>query len=264
MTSVVAGQSGVGNVVCDLDGVVYLLGKPIPGAGEALRKLDAAGHTVLFVTNNSTHSSQVAAAKIERVTGHLARADQVIGSASAAVTMLGTDPGPVLVVGGEGIRAALAAAEVPETNEPQAARAVIVGLDPDLSYQRLRGAVVAIGNGARFIATNTDPTFPTPEGPWPGAGAMVAAVRVATGVEPEVAGKPHEAIRALIRSRLSPGPVWVVGDRPETDLAMAKAEGWISVLVLTGVVEHEDQVPSEYRPDLTLRSIADLPETLRP
>ena len=92
---------------------------------------------------------------------------------------------------------------------------------------------------------------------------MVAAIQVASGIEPEVAGKPHQAIRSLIRERLKPGPVWVVGDRPETDLAMAKIEGWKSVLVLTGVTAEADDFAEDQRPDLVLRSLADLPEALQ-
>lgn len=249
-------------MVCDLDGVVYLLGRPVPGAGEALTKLEKSGYSLLFATNNSTRSPEVTAAKILELSGYPARAEQIIGSAEAAVTMLGTNPGPALVVGGHGIRQAMAVADVPETGDPGAAQAVIVGLDTKISYERLRDAVVAVRSGARFIATNADATYPTPEGPWPGAGSMVAAIQVAAGVEPEIAGKPHPAIRRLICDRLAPGPVWVVGDRPETDLAMAQAEGWTSVLVLTGVVGDADQVPEEYRPDLVLASLADLPEAL--
>jgi HAD superfamily hydrolase (TIGR01450 family) len=262
MDTVLAGRPPLGNVVCDLDGVVYLLGTPVPGAGEALTRLEQAGYTVTFVTNNSTRSGEAVAAKVESLTGYPARADQVVGSAGAAVALLGPDSGPVLVVGGDGIRAALAIAGVPETEDPRSAASVIVGLDPNLSYDRLRDAAMAIRLGARFIATNTDATFPTPDGPWPGAGSIVAAIRVASGTEPEVAGKPHIAIRSLIRSRLAPGPVWVVGDRPETDLAMAKAEGWTAVLVLTGIIEHPEQVPDEYRPDMVLESITDLAEAL--
>ena len=91
---------------------------------------------------------------------------------------------------------------------------------------------------------------------------MVAAIGVAAGIAPEIAGKPHPAIRSLIGKRLVPGPVWVVGDRPETDVAMAKVEGWKSVLVLTGVAGAADEVPEEYQPDLILPSLADLPEAL--
>jgi len=263
MESVVAGRTAIGNVVCDLDGVVYLLGHPIPGAGQALIDLDAAGYAVLFVTNNSTRTPEMTAARVANLTGYPAEPRQVIGSAEAAITLLAAEAGPALVVGGAGIRQALAAAKVPETDDPGAAAAVIVGLDPDLSYERLRDAVVAVRNGARFIATNTDATYPTPDGLWPGAGAMVAAIEFASGIRPEIAGKPYPPIRKLIHDRLEPGPVWVVGDRPETDLAMARMEGWTSVLVLTGVVDEADALANEDRPDLILASLADLPEALQ-
>lgn len=262
MEAVVAGRPTIGNVVCDLDGVVFLLGDPIPGAGEALADLDAAGYSILFVTNNSTRTPSATAERIARLTGYPADPRQVIGSAEAAVTLLPSGAGPVLVLGGEGIRQALEAAGISETDDPVSAAAVIVGLDTDISYNRLRDAVVAVRSGARFIATNTDATFPTPEGLWPGAGATVAAVEFAAGIPPEIAGKPHAPIRELIRERLAPGPVWVVGDRPETDLAMARLEGWTSVLVLTGVVDDVGQVAPEHRPDLVLASLTDLTEAL--
>jgi len=263
MESVVAGRPAIGNVVCDLDGVVYLLGDPIPGAGQALIDLDTSGYAVLFVTNNSTRSPETIAARIEDLTGYPARPQQVVGSAEAALTLLKTGDGPALVVGGAGIRQAMEEAGVRETDDPRAAAAVIVGLDTSLSYRRLRDAAIAVRAGARFIATNTDATYPTPDGLWPGAGAMVAAIEVASGIHPEIAGKPHRPIRRLIRQRLGPGPVWVVGDRPETDLAMAKAEGWISVLVLTGVVGGADEIADGDEPDLVLASLADLPEALQ-
>lgn len=250
--------------MCDLDGVVYLLGTPIPGAGQALTDLDAAGYAILFVTNNSTRSPGETAGRIEQLTGYPAEPRQVIGSAQAAVSLLAVGSGPVLVLGGVGIREALAEAGFSETDDPHAAEVVIVGLDTSISYGKLRDAVTAVRNGARFIATNTDPTFPTPDGPWPGAGSMVAAVAAAAGTQPEVAGKPHAPIRTLIHRHLGPGPVWVVGDRPETDLAMARVEGWNSVLVLTGVVPAVEAVAAEHLPDMVLASLADLPEALQP
>ena len=263
MGAVVAGRQAIGNVVCDLDGVVYLLGSPIPGAGKALIELDEAGYSILFVTNNSTRTPAETAERIAALTGYPAGARQVIGSAEAAVTLLTPEEGPALVVGGAGIRQAMAAAGISGTDDPLAAAAVIVGLDTGISYDRLRDAVVAVRNGARFIATNTDATFPTPDGLWPGAGAMVAAIEVAAGTPPEIAGKPHSPIRKLIHKRLAPGPVWVIGDRPETDLAMARMEGWAAVLVLTGVVGEAGELAEEHRPDLILASLADLPQALR-
>jgi 4-nitrophenyl phosphatase len=263
MNEVLAGRRPVGNVVCDLDGVIYVMSEPVPGADRALSELAAMGHSLLFVTNNSTRPPGAVAAKIRELTGYPARPEQVIGSAAAAASLLGTEAGPVLVVGGDGIHRALHDIGISWTDDPRKAEAVIVGLDLRVSYERLRDALVAIERGARFIATNTDPTFPAPDGLWPGAGAIVAAVQTATGVQPEIAGKPHEAIRGLITDRLVAGPTWVVGDRPETDLAMARAEGWGAVLVLSGVTADGDTVPAQYRPDFVLESIADLPEALQ-
>ncbi len=256
---VVAGGHVAGNVVCDLDGVVYLGEQAVDGAGRSLAELDSAGYHLLFVTNNSMRSPSSTAARIREVVGYSARPSQVVGSAEAAASML-IGSGPVLVLGGDGIRAALADVGVEETADPDRAVAVVVGLDLSINYHRLREAASAIRRGARFIATNTDTTFPTTGGLWPGAGSIVAAVAAAAGIEPEVAGKPHPPIRALIRGRLRAGDVWMVGDRPDTDLAMAEAEGWRSVLVLTGVVDDPNSVA--HRPDLVLGSIAELPRAL--
>jgi 4-nitrophenyl phosphatase len=128
----------------------------------------------------------------------------------------------------------------------------LVGLDFDLSYDRLTRAANAVRLGARFIATNTDPTYPVADGLLPGGGAMVAAVRVATGVEPEIAGKPHSPMRALLRAK-GIGEAWVIGDRVDTDIAMARAEpDWTSILVLTGVTDpHEPHDADFVVPDLT-------------
>lgn len=246
-------------MICDLDGVVYLEGRQVPGAGRALHDLQGSGYHLLFVTNNSTRPGAAVAARIADITGYPARATQVVSSAEAAATLL-TPEEPVLVVGGSGIREALQEAGVRQTTDHRRAAAVVVGLDLSITYARLRDATAAIRAGARFIASNTDATYPTPDGPAPGAGSIVAALVTATGVQPEVAGKPNEPIRALIRSRLAEGPVWVVGDRPETDLAMARAEGWKAVLVLSGVTRDPESlaVPA----DLVLRSLAELPAVL--
>ncbi|NIQ56034.1 MAG: HAD hydrolase-like protein, partial [Gemmatimonadetes bacterium] len=97
------------------------------------------------------------------------------------------------------------------------------------------GAARAVRAGARFVATNHDATYPTPDGLLPGAGSIVAAVEVASEREAEVAGKPHPPMRRLVRERCGGEEIWVVGDRIDTDLAMAFEEGWGTALVLTGV-----------------------------
>lgn len=223
------------SVVCDIDGVVYRGDALVPGSDLALRRLLEAGVDVWFATNNSTRSPESIAAKIERVTGVAVPPRRVATSSQAAALLLQGVGGPVMVLGGEGIHAALAEAGIPATEVPEEAAALIVGLDRDLTYPRLARAADAVRHGARFIATNTDATFPIAGGLLPGGGAMVAAIQATTGVVPEVAGKPHPPMRALLRSR-GVGPAWVVGDRVETDVALAAEEpGWRSILVLSGV-----------------------------
>jgi HAD superfamily hydrolase (TIGR01450 family) len=248
------------NIICDLDGVLFLGDEAIPGAGDALADLTRMGASLLFVTNSSTKGPAAVAAKIGTVTGYPAVPDQVITSGMAAVAWLAPERPVVFLLGAEGTREGFEVAGCRVTTDPIEAEVVVVGLDFDLSYQKLAGAVEAVHNGARLVATNTDPTYPTPRGQWPGAGALVAAVVAATGASPVVAGKPHEPVRRLIRSHLGDGSVLLVGDRPETDLAMAHQEGWTSVLVLTGVVDSAEAV--EPVPDHVLDSIASLPALL--
>lgn len=249
-------------MVCDLDGVVYLDLEEIPGAGDALRELERQGYRLLFVTNNSASSPGTVAERIAQVTDYPAEASQVLTSALAVAGMLAADRPRCLVVGGEGIEEALDAEGIPRTENWRQAEAVVVGLDRRLTYERLRDATLALRAGARFLATNVDPTLPAPTGQWPGAGSIVAALEAATDRLPEIAGKPYQPMRALVRSRLGPGPTWVVGDRPSTDLAMARAEGWQAVLVLTELAAHPTEAGNEYAPDLVVETLAELPGAL--
>lgn len=248
-----------GSVICDLDGVLYLDAHPIPGAAEALAELEGAGYQLLFVTNNATTHLPELIDKLEAATGLRPAPDSVVSSAMAGASMVAGQNGAAFVVGERGLARTLEDAGVMVTDDWRKAEAVVVGLDRSLTFEQIKDATLAIRAGARFVATNLDSTYPTPEGLWPGGGAIAAALEAASGVQPEVAGKPHEPIRALVRERLGEGPVWIVGDRPETDLAMGKLEGWTTVLVLTGVVNSVDEVPVEFAPDLVLDSIAELP-----
>ncbi len=250
----------VGNVVCDLDGVLYLGDDPIPGAGAALGALEQAGWRIVLVTNNSTKAQRDIATRVARITGYEPDPGRVLGSGLAAARMLGT--GPAFVVGERGLAATLLEEGVALTEAWREAAAVVVGLDRDFAYPRLRDAVFAVRGGARFVATNLDPTYPTPEGMWPGGGSMAAAIATAAGVEPEVAGKPYPPMRALIRDRLGPGPTWAVGDRADTDLEMGRLEGWSRVLVLSGATADASGLEGDHFPELVLASIADLPALL--
>lgn len=240
--------------VLDLDGVVYSGDEVLPGAGETLRFLDRAGHRIVFCTNNSSRTRGDIAKKISRLTGFETSENQVLNSAEAAAMLIGPTDARTLIVGGLGVHEALVPLGIRDTPEGVLPDLVVVGLDVDLSYDKLAIATLALREGARFVATNRDVTFPTPRGEMPGAGSIVALLETASGREAECAGKPHRPMRDLIRSRAEGSPITVVGDRPETDLEMAYAEGWRSVLVLTGVAKEAEGS----RADLVVPTIGDL------
>jgi 4-nitrophenyl phosphatase len=234
------------NVICDIDGVIYLDERLVPGSDVALQRLRDAGVTVHFATNNSTKAPSTVSEKITRITGVNIDPGSIVTSSQAAVHLLGEDRGPVMVLGGDGIVSALAEAGIGMTDDPRAATALMVGLDFGLTFDRLTRAADAVRFGARFIATNIDPTLPVADGLLPGAGSMVAAVQTATGVEPEVAGKPRDPMRSLLRAK-GIGEAWVIGDRVDTDIALALSEpDWTSILVLSGVTGPDETGDADY------------------
>lgn len=227
-------------VLTDLDGVLYRGSQVLAGVPGALSRLHSAGVEVLYITNNSLRSPRAGAEKISMLTGVPVTPEQLLTSGRAAAEMLRPEDGPVLLVGEDGVVDALESAGLEATTDPTQARSVLVGLTRRLSYQVVHDAMTAIRSGARFIATNTDATYPTEHGMAPGCGAIVAAIATASGRAPEVAGKPHPPMVELIRSRVTE-PVWVIGDRIDTDIALARGQaGWTSILVLSGVTGAEE------------------------
>jgi 4-nitrophenyl phosphatase len=234
-------MDGVRYVLCDLDGVVWLARRAIPGSVDAVARLRASGRRVLFVTNNSMSTIASQEAALEAI-GIPAEGD-VVTSAQAAAFLVA--PGEhVLVCGGSGVMEAVSergATAIRSDHDGRAGRfdAVIVGLHRHFDYDGLQAANAAIRGGARFIATNDDVTYPTPDGPVPGAGALVAAVRAVSETEPVIAGKPHQAMADLVAARCGEGyhptAALMVGDRASTDGLFATTIGCPFALVRTGV-----------------------------
>lgn len=236
----------------DLDGVLWTGSKAIDGSALAVETLREAGHECVFVTNNSF--STIAEQEQKLKSFGIDASGCVVSSAMAAATLV--QPGErVFVLGGGGVQEAVkAAGAVVDTSGP--VDAVVVGLDWELSYPRLISAVQAVLDGARFIATNTDRTYPTEAGLYPGAGAIVAAVEAATGVSPMVAGKPHSVLAEVVHGMVG-GDGTMVGDRPETDGQFATALGYRFGLVLSGVTTNAD-LPVLPSPDIVAPDLASL------
>jgi HAD superfamily hydrolase (TIGR01450 family) len=240
----------VRTVLCDLDGVIWLAHQPIPGSVDAVAALCDHGIEVLFVTNNSTTPSTV----VEEVLGSLGITARgaVLGSAQAAAQML--SPGDrVLICGEQGIRDAVAAvgAQIIDGADRGAVGTcdvAVVGLDRSFTYATLDRVAAEIRNGARFIATNDDATYPTPHGPVPGAGSLVAAVTAASGVQPVLAGKPHQPMADLVLAHTAsrPDQILMVGDRLSTDGLFARTLGAGFAWVRSGVdgdLDDPSQIP---------------------
>lgn len=223
--------------VLDLDGVLWRGKEPIAGSSDAVAALRAAGHRVAFLTNNSFTPVVDQADKLREM-GVPVDVDDICTSAQAAAGLL--EPGTsALVVGGPGVVEALEVRGIQVAEDDTPVDAVIVGFDPTFDYRRLTAAFRAVRSGARLIGTNDDATFPTAKGEIPGGGSIVASVAYATGVTAEIAGKPNAPAARMLAERI--GPIsWLIGDRPDTDGAMATAVGARFGLVLSGVAESAD------------------------
>jgi HAD superfamily hydrolase (TIGR01450 family) len=240
-------------VLCDLDGVIWLSHEPIEGSPQAIARLRAAGHRVLFVTNNSSAKIAEQEAALERV--GIPAVGDVLTSALAAALLV--EPGErVMVAGGPGILEALERRGAVVV-DGGSCDAVMVGFHRNFDYEGMRRASTAVRNGARLIGTNDDATYPTPDGPIPGGGAILAGVVTAAGVTAQIAGKPHEPMARLVRAEVGDAAAVaavMVGDRPETDGLFARTLGCRYAQVWSGVVAKGAAMSPT--PDLTADNLA--------
>ncbi len=272
-------------LLVDLDGVVYRGADPVPGVAAVLAARAAAGDDVVYVTNNSMHYRADYVTRLAAM-GAPVSPDRVVSSSRAtALHLRAHEPSirRVLALGAGGLERELrdvdldvvtsAAAATRMTQEPidgfAAAGqpdAVIVGLDPNLTYLRLAAAADCIRAGARFIATNRDPIYPTERGLRPGAGSVVAALEATTGITPVSIGKPEPLLLEIAAEAVGrdAADAVMIGDGIGTDLAAALAVGARSILMLTGVTTPDelDALPAHGRPTAVARDAAELEAAL--
>ncbi|MET8715663.1 HAD hydrolase-like protein [[Kitasatospora] papulosa] len=248
----------------DLDGVVYAGGHAIVHAVESLGSAREGGMHLAYVTNNALRTPDAVAEHLTEL-GVPADATDVITSAQAVARLM-ADQLPsgarVLVVGGEGLRVALRERGlVPVESADDDPVAVVQGFGgPDLPWGRFAEAAYAISRGAVWFASNTDLTIPGARGIAPGNGAAVEVVRIATGAEPQVAGKPLPPMHRETVLRTGAKRPLVVGDRLDTDIEGAFNGGVDSLLVLTGVTDAAQLIAAEprYRPTYVDRDLRGL------
>lgn len=211
----------------------------MPYAAASVAGARDAGMRAAFVTNNASRRPEVVAAHLTEL-GIAAEPEDVVTSAQAAVRWLAArlPPGSrVLVVGTDGLAEEVVAGGLAPVRTAEGAVAVVQGLSTATGWTDLAEACVAIRAGALWVAGNADATYPSRRGPLPGNGAMVAALRVATGREPVVVGKPEPELHQASVARVGADRPLVIGDRLDTDVLGAVRGGADSLLVLTGVTD---------------------------
>jgi 4-nitrophenyl phosphatase len=258
------GVQVIKHVAMDMDGVLYRGDQPLPGAIETLNTLRQRGVKVAFITNIASRHREELAAKVSSL-GFPCDMHEIWGSAYITARYIArhAPEARVFAVGTSGMVREMHEAGITVVPTHEGATHVVAGLDMGLTYDKLKHAHYAICRGATFIATNLDATYPdTLTTTTPGGGAIVAALRTSTGVEPIVIGKPQTTGLELVADSWGVGPADIagVGDRLDTDIAAAKAFGCLAVLVLTGIstrAEAEAATGLE-RPDVILPDLTGL------
>lgn len=221
----------------DLDGVVYVGSEAVPHAAEHLRDARDAGMRLAFVTNNASRTPGEVAAHLRSLGVDAAEKDVVTSSQAAAGVLARALPAgaSVAVLGAEGLRRAVADAGLRVVTVDDDAAAIVTGYGPDVVWKDIMRAAVRIRDGLRWVATNTDGSFPASFGLAPGHGVLVGMLERFSGVSPTVAGKPAPPLLEETIRRVGGARPLMVGDRLDTDIAGARAVGVPSLLVLTGV-----------------------------
>lgn len=256
--------SSIKNLIIDMDGVLYRGRQPLPGAKQFLHHLEERETAYTLVTNNATRTPEEYVAVLKEM-GIEVSPRRILTSALATADYLGNllpQGARLYFIGEEGLYSALAARGF-EFGE-RGVEAVVVGMDRELTYEKLKTAAIAICQGARFVGTNPDKSFPAEEAIVPGAGAILAAIEAATGVQPTVIGKPEPILfhMALQRMGATEEETAVIGDRLETDILGGQRCGLTTILVLTGISQKQDLEASDIKPDYVFQDLLHLDEVL--
>jgi HAD superfamily hydrolase (TIGR01450 family) len=250
-------------LILDLDGCVWIGDEPVPGSVDAIAALREAGKRIAFATNNARLPAEEIVQHLWGI-GVQASVDDVVTVGGAMQHLLAeTRQGmTAFVIGTDTMLQHVTDAGLRVLNGTDlASRAelVVVSATSMVDYDDLRNASLALHRGADFLATSRDPTYPMPDGPWPGAGAILAAVETATGRTAPIVGKPEPQLFLTAIDRLGDGRTLVVGDRLDTDITAAAAAKLDSVLVLSGGTSSEEAEKwKEPRPRRVVKDLAEL------
>jgi glycerol-1-phosphatase len=254
--------NGYDQLILDLDGCVYIGDEPTPGAPEAVAALREAGKRVAFVTNDPRHAGEEYVTKLWRLGIKASLADVVTVGGAMQHLLAETRRGrTAFVIGTDAMLRHVADAGLRllnGTDLASRAEVVVVAGTEDLVYEDLKNATLAVSRGADFLAAGRDPTYPQPDGFWPGTGAVLAAVEYASGRTASIVGKPEPQLFLTALDRLGRGRTLVVGDRLDSDVAAAVRAELDAALVLTGQTRREDLAGADPRPVAVADNLAAL------
>lgn len=247
--------------ILDMDGVLYRGNKVRVGARDFIEYLNEERIPYACLTNNSSRNQAMYQEKLDKL-GLPINAECVVGSGFATAEWLVQEAAPgarVLPIGEAGLRHELSSRGFTLVEKPPADY-VIVGLDFNLTYERLKQAALAIRQNAKFIGTNADPSYPSEEGLVPGNGSILAFLETATDVKPIIIGKPQPAIMEIALSKLNlpHEQVAIVGDRLNTDILGGQQAGMITILLRGGVTSEAERIASPIKPDHVFHDLEDL------
>lgn len=256
--------SHIKSLILDMDGVIWRADAPIGDLPVIFDRIRERGLKFVFATNNGTKTSEQYVSRLKNL-GVQVEPWQIITSAQAlsyALTQRFPRGSKIFMIGGDGVRKALEESgyEILTVENAPAAEAVVMGIDSEITFQKMSEATYLVRRGIPFYATNPDKTFPTPRGEIPGAGAWYSVIVTATGIEPVVAGKPFPFLMELALEKLgtSKEETLVVGDRLETDIAGGQAVGCPTAVVLSGVSTLEQANNWKPAPDFIVGNLSQL------
>jgi NagD protein len=256
-------RKAVESWLTDMDGVLVHEGRPIPGAPEFVAKMMTSGKPFLVLTNNSIYTARDLQARLSRMGIDVPEASIWTSALATAQFLDDQRPGgTAYVIGEAGLTTALhAVGYVLTDHEPDY---VVLGETRTYSFEAITQAIRHINAGARFIATNPDPTGPSSEGALPACGSVAALISKATGVEPYFVGKPNPMMMrsALNTINAHSETTAMIGDRMDTDVLCGLEAGLQTILVLTGISSRGDVGRFPYRPSRIVESVADLMKDL--
>jgi 4-nitrophenyl phosphatase len=249
------------HLIIDMDGVLYRGNEPLPGLRQFFAFLRQKPIPFILATNNSTHTPEQYVDKLARM-GVQVSPLEILTSGQATARALAREYPPgtrVHVFGMPSFQEAMLKEGFILADEDVAV--VAASMDRAVTYEKLKRATLLIRGGARFFATNRDPTYPSEEGLLPGTGSMIAALETASGVKPAAIGKPEPTMFQLAMAQMDARPetTATIGDRLDTDILGGRRAGLTTICVLSGASSRAEA--EAFGPDYIFEDIADLLHT---